>query len=102
MDELSRKFSLPEGHFLLNSQNHSPNGRWVRIISIKLESADKTLTDVDNHFFNKIGFVYLFVDMRLPNGDNIEYIPVDDQKLINRKITEKSNYNILHYIPVDK
>jgi len=95
--DLSREFSLPEGHFLLNSANHSLSDKWVRIISIKLESEDKTLTETDRSLIGQIGVVYPLDDMKLPNGTNIEYILAGNEALIKRKITEGSNYNILHY-----
>ena len=93
--KLSTEFSLPNDHFLLKPGNHSPKGGWVRIISIKLESDDKTLTDTDKIFFGKIGVIDSG-DMTLPDGTVIEYIDSNNKTLIKRKITEKSAYNILH------
>ena len=93
--ELSKKFSLPNEHFLLKPGNHSPKGGWVRIISIKLESDDKTLTATDNHFFDQIGVIDSG-DMTLPDGTVIEYIDSDNERLINQHIRAKSAYNILH------
>ena len=93
--ELSTKFSLPKDHFLLKRENHSPKGGWVKIISIKLESEDKTLTNTDMDLFGKIGVIDSG-DMTLPDGTVIEYIPDDQKLLIKHKITEKLNYNILH------